>query len=114
MHQITGESFGVTYDPAQSLVSLSGTLRLNGLGEYEPVAQLLRQALSDNEILTLDLRTLDFLNSSGIAMLSKFVIEARQRQGGCVTVLASRAITWQGRSLVNLQRLMPTLVLDFQ
>ncbi|WP_041795849.1 slr1659 superfamily regulator [Pararhodospirillum photometricum] len=113
MTEITGDLFHVHYDSAQSVVTLSGTLRLNGLVEYEPVAALLRTALEDNEVLTLDLRALEFLNSSGIAMLSKFVIEARQRQGGCVTVLGSREVAWQGRSLVNLQRLMPSLTLDF-
>jgi hypothetical protein len=52
---------------------------------------------------------LDFLNSSGITMLSRFVMEARDRPGIDVQVLASEAVPWHARSLRNLQRLMPTL-----
>jgi hypothetical protein len=59
--------------------------------------------------IVLDLRELDFLNSSGITMLSRFVMEARDRPGIDVQVLASETVPWHARSLRNLQRLMPTL-----
>jgi hypothetical protein len=59
--------------------------------------------------IVLDLRELDFLNSSGITMLSRFVMEARDHPGIDVQVLASEAIPWHARSLRNLQRLMPSL-----
>jgi len=59
--------------------------------------------------IVLDLRELDFLNSSGITMFSRFVIEARDHAGIDLHVLASEAIPWHVRSLKNLQRLMPSL-----
>jgi hypothetical protein len=59
--------------------------------------------------IVLDLRELDFLNSSGITMFSRFVIEARDRADVALQFLASEAIPWQARSLKNLQRLMPSL-----
>ena len=59
--------------------------------------------------IVLDLRELNFLNSSGITMLSRFVIEARDHAGVDVQVLASESVPWHARSLKNLQRLMPTL-----
>ncbi|ABC20905.1 slr1659 superfamily regulator [Rhodospirillum rubrum] len=114
MDLISGENYHVRYDPTRSLVAISGILRLNGMSEYEPITAVLRQALAQNEILTIDLTELEFLNSSGIAMLSKFVIEARAHEGGSLTVLGSTAVAWQGKSLVNLKRLLPTLKLDFQ
>ena len=52
------------------------------------------------------------MNSSGIAMLSKFVIEARGRADGGLVIRASRSVPWQGKSLNNLKRLMPALELD--
>jgi hypothetical protein len=61
-----------------------------------------------------DLSELEFLNSSGIAMLSKFVIEARNRKTVTLTILGAQAIPWQGKSLVNLQRLMPAMQLDWR
>ena len=54
-------------------------------------------------------RELDFLNSSGITMFSRFVIEARDHCGINLHFLASEAIPWHARSLKNLQRLMPSL-----
>ncbi|WP_413206530.1 slr1659 superfamily regulator [Rhodospirillum sp. A1_3_36] len=111
---IDGATYKVERDDEQGRVTLSGTLRLNGLTEYEPLAQILRDGLDHYPTLTLDLRKLDFLNSSGIAMLSKFVIEARDRDDHVLSIVGSKAVAWQGKSLVNLRRLMPTLALDFQ
>jgi hypothetical protein len=59
--------------------------------------------------IVLDLRELDFLNSSGITMFSRFVIEARDHIGINLQFIASEAVPWQARSLKNLQRLMPSL-----
>ena len=62
--------------------------------------------------MTLDLRGLEFLNSSGIAMLSKFTIEIRNRKTVDLSVVGSKAVSWQGKSLINLCKLMPTLRMD--
>ncbi|EDZ94935.1 MAG: hypothetical protein ABWU14_02690 [Limnospira maxima] len=59
--------------------------------------------------ITLNLRELQFLNSSGINMLSKFVIKVRQKKNMNLVLLASSKIPWLGTSLKNLQRLMPSL-----
>lgn len=109
---VQGETFQVDYDSAAATVALRGMMRLNGLEEYAPVAELLASAAGAHAAVTLDLRELEFLNSSGIAMLSRFVIETRNRQTVALTIRGARAIAWQGKSLVNLQRLMPALTMD--
>ena len=109
---IMGENWSIDHDEETGMVALKGTLRLNGLEEYRPIAELLsRQAAERNQVV-INLRELEFLNSSGIAMLSKFVIEARNRQTVAVTILGAQRISWQSKSLVNLQRLMPALTLE--
>jgi hypothetical protein len=108
---IRGETFEVDADVAEATVALRGTMRLNGMDEYAGVTALLREACKHEKPMVIDLRELEFLNSSGIAMLSKFVIEARNG-GTALTIRGARRIAWQGKSLVNLQRLMPALVLD--
>jgi hypothetical protein len=65
------------------------------------------------ETLTIDLQALTFLNSSGINMLSKFVIKVRQQPGTRMVIVGSQMVPWQGKSLKNLQRLMPVLDLQF-
>ncbi|MGE5548703.1 MAG: slr1659 superfamily regulator [Solirubrobacterales bacterium] len=108
---ITGETFSVDWDADNRAAALKGILRLNGLDEYAPIAQFLSNAVPEGS-MTLDLRQLAFLNSSGIAMLSKFVIEVRNRKTVDLTVLGSKDVSWQGKSLVNLCKLMPSLRME--
>ena len=80
-----------------------------------PIVELLDETTkNDPETITLDLKELEFLNSSGISMLSKFVINIRKKKNSSITVKGSNAIPWQGKSLKNLQRLMPTLTLELE
>ena len=109
---IQGDNYSVAYDTASGTVALKGMMRLNGMEEYAPVIGILSRAVNENPAVTLDLRELEFLNSSGIAMLSKFVIEARNKQTVALTILGAKAVAWQSKSLVNLQRLMPGLSME--
>jgi hypothetical protein len=104
---IEGENYRVDYAPERSTIQIIGVLRLSGLAEYAPVTELLNQALNAHKTITLDLRQLEFLNSSGIGMLLKFVIEARNKQDVTLNLQGSGTVPWQAKSLVGLQRLMP-------
>lgn len=108
---VSGENYAVEWDAPTRTAALKGILRLNGLEEYGPVARFLSAAVPQGS-MNLDLRGLEFLNSSGIAMLSKFVIEIRNRKTVDLTILGSKAISWQGKSLVNLCKLMPSLRME--
>jgi hypothetical protein len=111
---IQDENYQVRFDAAAHVVEFRGTLRLNGMAEYAPIFELLNQASANPaQPLTLDVRKLEFLNSSGIAMFSKFVIGVRNGEVK-LNVIASSAIPWQGKSLTNLKRLMPGLILDIR
>lgn len=46
-------------------------------------------------------------------MLSRFVIMMRQWPQISLVILGSQDIIWQGRSLKNLQRLMPTMQVEW-
>jgi hypothetical protein len=109
---IEGENYSVEWDSDTRTAALNGILRLNGLVEYAPIARFLSDAVPAGS-MTLDLRGLNFLNSSGIAMLSKFVIEIRNRKTVDLSVLGSKTVAWQGKSLVNLSKLMPILRIEF-
>ena len=110
MKNIHGESFDIRVEEENSTVLFKGALRLCGMDDYAPILDMLKETLTSHAMpIVLDLRELDFLNSSGITMLSRFVMEARDRPGIDVQVLASEAVPWHARSLKNLQRLMPGL-----
>ncbi len=110
MKSIHGESFDIRLEEENATVLFKGALRLCGTEDYAPILDMLKQTLTGPAMpIVLDLRELDFLNSSGITMLSRFVMEARDRPGIDLEVLASEAVPWHARSLRNLQRLMPGL-----
>jgi hypothetical protein len=107
---IHGESFDIRLEEENSTIQFKGALRLCGTEDYAPILDMLKKTLTSPAMpIVLDLRELDFLNSSGITMLSRFVMEARDRPGIDLQVLASEAVPWHARSLKNLQRLMPAL-----
>jgi len=112
MKTITGESFEIRMEDNHSTVFFKGALRLSGVTDYLPILDLLKETLvNPTNPVVLDLKELDFLNSSGITMLSRFVIEARDQAGIKLYLIASESIVWHARSLKNLQRLMPALVI---
>lgn len=114
MKSLNGDGYTAEYDSSQQRVSLTGSLRLNGLTEYAPISALLDEALDQPGRIELDLTRLEFLNSSGIATLSKFVIAARNRQSCELSIRGSNSVPWQGKSLNNLKRLMPALELTLE
>ncbi len=111
---IKTKDYSVCYDTTTWTVDWQGSLRLSGSDEYAPIVKLLEKVTdSQPPSITLNLRHLEFLNSSGISMLSRFVINVRKKNIS-VVVQGSQKIPWQGKSLKNLQRLMPTLKLELE
>jgi anti-anti-sigma factor len=114
MMEIKNENYRIRYDESVATVSFEGSLRLNGMEEYAPIAQLLADAIEQEPpSIALDLKDLKFLNSSGISMLSKFAIDVRNKKNIQMTVIGSQDTPWQSKSLKNLQRLMPSLKLEW-
>lgn len=112
---IEGENYQVSNDLETKTVYFKGSLRLGGMKEYEPIVNMLDNMLKeDNSLVTLNLRELEFLNSSGISMLSKFVLNVRKKKTIQIEIKGSDKIPWQGKSLKNLQRLMPGLKLELE
>ena len=113
--EIKSKDYSIWYDPITTTVSCQGSLRLNGTEEYAPIVQLLNDlANQEPSTITLNLQNLEFLNSSGINVLSKFVMKVRQKGNIKMVVQGSNTIPWQGKSLKNLQRLMPSLQLELK
>ena len=111
MKTISGESFEIRLGD-NNTVFFKGALRLSGMEDYAPILEMLKGTLVNVPApVVLDLRELDFLNSSGITMLSRFVIEARDQVGIDLFFFASESVAWHARSLKNLQRLMPALAI---
>lgn len=113
--EIKTAEYHINYDAEIPAIVCVGSLRLSGMDEYAPIVELLNTvAEQECPTILLDLRKLEFLNSSGINVLSKFVIKIRQKKQVQMLVQGSTKIPWQSKSLKNLQRLMPTLQLEWE
>ena len=113
IEEIKDQDYIVQYDSDASLVDFIGLLSLKGPKEYAPIASLLNKiAANEPEKMTLNLKKLEFLNSSGISMLSKFVLGLRKKKSIQLVILGSNEMPWQGKSLKNLQKFLPSLKLE--
>jgi hypothetical protein len=114
IEQVQGDEYVAEYDPAGHTVRLRGTVRLQTTDDYAPIVALFQRAhdAAAGGPLRLDFRQLQFLNSSGISMVSRFVINARKQDQVVLTVLGNRDIYWQQKSLANLQKLWPKVQIE--
>jgi anti-anti-sigma factor len=113
--EIRSKNYSVVYDEASQQIVFDGSLRLNGSVEYASISDLLNHvAQQEPPKIVLDLKQLNFLNSSGISILSRFVINVRKRQNIQMIVIGAKKNPWQSKSLKNLQRLMPSLQLELE
>lgn len=112
--EVVQENYQIIYQPKDSTIYCKGSLRLNGQeDDYKRINSLLDQVIdSEPPTVTLNLQELNFLNSLGINMLSKFVIKIRKKKFIKVIVKGAKDTPWQEKSLKNLQRLMPSLSLQ--
>ena len=112
--EVKGDDYRVWYEQSDTVIYCQGSLRLAGTEEYAPIVQILEDVIARSpKKVSLNLCQLEFLNSSGINVLSKFVIKVRQKETIEVLVVGSENVPWQGKSLKNLQRLMPSLKLEW-
>ncbi len=112
--EIKGGNYRVWYDADSVTVYFEGILRLGGVEEYQPIEDLLDKVLaSEPKKVTLDVRALSFLNSSGINVLYKFAIATRKKGDLYLVVHGSRGVPWQGKSLPNLKKFNSNFELIF-
>lgn len=94
IQEIKGEDHIVQYDPESVTICFQGELSLGAKPvEYKPIKDLLEEVTAtEPTIMTLNLRSLSFLNSSGISLLSKFVMGLRKRPNIQLIILRSKEV----------------------
>jgi hypothetical protein len=111
--ELKGEDYIVTYNELKNAIEFFGTIRLRDSSDYASIDDMLVGAhRKSSGSMILDFRNLQFLNSAGINVVSKFVITARRAGNVTLKVLGNSAITWQQKSLKNLQKLWPLVQIE--
>lgn len=106
--EIIESNYSISFDADSSTVKCNGYFRLRGTEEYAPMSNLLND-VADLKLDTvhMDLTELEFLNSSGINTLSKFVLRLRKIGTSKLVIAATEQYPWQKKSLRNFQKLLP-------
>jgi hypothetical protein len=113
--ELSGENYSISLEPESGTITCRGQLRLCGDDGYAEISKLLNEIVDRKpEAITLDLRQLRFLNSSGINVFFRFVINVRNTRASRLRVLGTQAFPWHQKTLKNLRRLMPDLSLEIE
>ncbi len=109
--EINQEGYCVSFNEIKQEITCQGSLMLAGTEEYLPILELLKQASEQvSDSLTLNICNLDFINSSGINTMTKFVILVRNQKTPQLSIHYAAEQAWQMKLVSNLQRLMPDLL----
>jgi len=113
--ELKNKDYYINYDADTVTLHFQGSLRLIGVGAYEPLATLLDKIIDiEPPLITVNLQELKLLNSSGVTTLAKFIIKVSKKKAIQMIIQGSTKIAWQKDSLNNLKRLMPRLQLEWE
>ena len=113
--KVAGLGYRVVYDSAAATVKFEGVLRLLGEAGYARIKQLLNDAVAgDPEAVTLDVSRLEFLNSQGMVLVTRFIMDLCDSGTTRVAVHGSARHRWQVRWLQNMERLVPEMRVDWE
>jgi len=108
--EIAGEKYKVSYNNSTATVSCEGIMNERGKEGYKPITDLFEKVVNEDAgIVILDVRNLEFLNSSGITAIGGFVIRLRNKGVSKFVIHCTQKYTWQERSMKGIKKLMPDL-----
>jgi len=110
---IKGESYQVTYE--DHVIRLSGKLSLM-LEDYGKIEEFFQKIIeAQPKELTLDIRKLEYLNSSGIKTICvSLILEADDIEGLCMKIICSNRYTWQLETIPTFKDLMDDIEILFE
>ena len=113
--EIKGPDYHAIYKSDKALLIFSGSFELPGMKEYAPIIELLDKAVEEKPAtITLDMREVNFMNSSALSMILKFAIKIRNKKASHLVVLGTKKYPWQSKSLKNIKRFVRNAELSFE
>ncbi len=114
--EVVGNKFNVRFDAQSATIFFSGILDVRGREGYQSIVDLFDAVVDRQpELITLDVRQLEFLNSSGITAIgSGLVIKVRNKGRSRLAIHCSEKYPWQKRSMKGISRLMPGVELKYE
>ena len=93
-------------------VLISGSMRLPSPLSYEKPFSIIKSSLEEaTDILTIDLKALEYLNSSGLTSFARIIIKARSNNKP-IKIILNKSIPWQTKTLLSLNKLWDQLFFE--
>ncbi len=105
--EISKEDYFIETKKNRGRIRISGTLRLFNVEEYDPIISAIETMLdnSGRGKAVIDIKNLDFLNSAGIASLSRFVAAYDRKSIHNIEIKGNKNKYWQIKFLENIKKL---------
>ncbi len=105
--------YTISYDIDLASLIFSGSFILNSSTEYDPILQLLKQTADNHEPhkLVLDISGLKFMNSSGLNMVTKFIMYFNEvkKYKLKLYIKIHKKVNWQEKLCSNMSKLLESL-----
>jgi hypothetical protein len=110
---ISGESYNIRYE--NQVIEISGKLSIMPEG-YENIEAFFRKIIdTEPPELTLDIRNLEYLNSSGIkALCIGLILESETKENLCLNIRCSKRHRWQKETVPSFNGLIDNLKIVFE
>jgi hypothetical protein len=110
--KINGNGFRMSYENGGIRISGKLSMMLEDYSEIEAFFESIVASRPDK--LTLDIRELEYLNSSGIKVICvNLILEAAEINDLSMTIRCSNRFTWQKETVPTFKELMDHLEIDF-
>ncbi len=111
--KLNGDGYEVAY--AEGVIALSGRLALM-IEDYRALEDFFKKVIdAAPAALTLDIRNLEYLNSSGIKTICVgLLLEADEIEGLHMNILCSNRHTWQKETVPAFEGLMDRIEITFE
>ena len=110
---IEGDDYRIVYE--KGVITISGKLSLM-LEDYKRLEEFFEEIIeSGPSALTLDIKDLEYLNSSGIKTICvNLLLEAGDIEGLHMKILCSNKFTWQKETVPTFEDLMDDMEIVFE
>jgi hypothetical protein len=111
--EVKNDNYKIAYNPESGIIACSGNIELRGKEGYADIAKLLKNVVESKvQLIILDMRKLEFLNTMGITTLGGFIIDVRNKGNTGLKIRISRQYPWQGKALKGLEILMENMEVE--
>lgn len=113
--KLQGDNYEIRFEEDRNTIMFEGSLRLWDPTDYSKIKQFMLDVHDLNiPELYLNFVRLDFLNSSGISTLCKFILDAKKMNKLNLHIIGNETILWQKKSFENLVKLWDKITLEFE